>query len=396
MTEAQDHLVLPRGTRVVLEAPRLADGGQSCPPGTPARVDVVEHPEYVVVTPAGTRVRVHRDDLRIQRKEVADALVEREVAFERYEPHIVLAVVVGSTAWGLAGESSDRDLKGAFLLPFEDHASLFAAPTEIRAPFGDAQYQEVEAFIRHALEADVNAIETLWAPEVAFADEVGQWLREARAAFMSQRVYRSFGRYAMSQLDKLRQQVTWQRIEAAVVEVLHLHPDLSFAATAARLLDLHLVPSEKDARRALDRLARSLFDRDLTGSAGFEAARSFLAESGALLIEQHDSYGAKNVYNLIRILHSGIHALEHGEPLVHIAPARPDGLRERLMSIKARTVPVEEVMAEAEDLAVRLERAYTRTELPELPDLQAADALLKRCRAVAARRALCDERKILS
>ena len=388
MTHDQGHLVLPRGTRVVLERDRLAENGQPCPAGSPAKVDEVDHPAYVVVTPAGTRVPVHRDDLRIQKKEVADALIERADAWARYEPRVVLAVVVGSTAWGLAGASSDRDLKGAFLLPFDDHCGLLPTPTEIRAADTDAQYHEVEALMRHALDADANALETLWAPEVVHQTEVGQWLREARDLFISQRVYRAFGRYAMSQLDKLRQQARAQRLEAAVVDSLRQHPDLTFAALATRLTSLGLVAADPEARRSIDRLARSLFDRDLTASAGFDALRAFAIDRGDLLLDAHDPAGAKNVYNLIRLLHSGIHALEHGEPLVRIEPDRPDGLREHLLAIKRRELPLDAVLAEAESLAEQLERAYAHTALPELPDLARADALLKRCRRHAAREAL--------
>jgi hypothetical protein len=68
---------------------------------------------YVVHFAAGHQVRATRDDLTILRIHAPEhSLGEREVAV--YEPYVVYRVIVGSHAYGLADEHSDRSLLGLY------------------------------------------------------------------------------------------------------------------------------------------------------------------------------------------------------------------------------------------------------------------------------------------
>ena len=64
--------------------------------------------------------------------------------------------VVGSVAWGLADESSDRDVKGVFVLPLDEVVGLWEPVDEIRDPLSDTQYWEVQKLVYQGLRADAN------------------------------------------------------------------------------------------------------------------------------------------------------------------------------------------------------------------------------------------------
>ncbi|MEL6180742.1 MAG: hypothetical protein AAFS10_17405, partial [Myxococcota bacterium] len=113
----RDHVVLPKGTRVVLKTPVVARDGYTCKPGTIAQVSDVDHPHYTITTPAGRIMDCDRSAVVIQRQRVRALAERRSWDWEQLQEHIVLAVVVGSQAWNLADASSDTDIKGAWLLP---------------------------------------------------------------------------------------------------------------------------------------------------------------------------------------------------------------------------------------------------------------------------------------
>lgn len=88
----------------------------------------------------------------------------------------------------------------------------------------------------------------------------------------------------------------------------------------------------------------------------------------------------KHAMHLVRLLLSGIHALEHGEIPVDAGP-----WRDRLLAIRRGQTPWDEVNAWRLELHRRFEEAYARTRLPERPDYAAANAFL-----IKARRSMVD------
>lgn len=83
----------------------------------------------------------------------------------------------------------------------------------------------------------------------------------------------------------------------------------------------------------------------------------------------------KHAMHLVRLLLSGIHALEHGE-----IPVDAGRHRERLLAIRHGETPWEEVDAWRLELHKRFEEAFTNTRLPERPDYTAANAFLLKAR----------------
>lgn len=93
----------------------------------------------------------------------------------------------------------------------------------------------------------------------------------------------------------------------------------------------------------------------------------------------------KNAYNLIRLLHSAIHWIKEGEPLIKVKGA----IRNELLAIKASEVPIETVLQRGRELALELEETHAQHQnLPPEPDFQGAQALLIEIRRMCEQRPL--------
>jgi hypothetical protein len=79
--------------------------------------------------------------------------------------------------------------------------------------------------------------------------------------------------------------------------------------------------------------------------------------------------------HLIRLLHSGIAALETGEIRIDVAEHR-----EELLHIRSGDVAFEEIKRRALELDEQFQQAFERTALPEQPDYQRVDDFLIRAR----------------
>ena len=119
------------------------------------------------------------------------------------EEHTVLAVVVGSRAYGLHGPGSDHDRRGVYAAPTRDFWRLDKPPTHLDGP-GEEQFSwEFERFCTLALQANPTVLEVLWSPLVEHVTEDGAALLAERRAFLSRRVAATYGNYARDQLDRV-------------------------------------------------------------------------------------------------------------------------------------------------------------------------------------------------
>ncbi len=95
-------------------------------------------------------------------------------------------------------------------------------------------------------------------------------------------------------------------------------------------------------------------------------------------LRNHGAVKWKHVMHLIRLLISGIGVLETG-----FVAVRVDEHRERLLAVKRGEVSWEETEAWRLELHRTFEAALERTTLPERPDYERADALLRKARRLA-------------
>jgi uncharacterized protein len=293
--------IISAGTQVVLKAAKhLAEGEEFKPAGS---VGVVlqsppsNREPYVVRFADGQTVTAHFEELALRRREVEDELGQ---VTEDLRPWIIYRCQVGSKAFGLASDDSDDDLRGIYLPPARLHWSLRRLPEQLE--FADQSrdevYWELEKFLRLALKANPNVLETLWTPLVLQEDQTAQELRTMRKAFLSKHVYKTYSGYVLSQFRRM-----------------------------------------------------------------------------ANALKAAGTYKPKHAMHLVRLLYSGIAALETGEIRIEVGEHR-----EELLQIRAGEVPFEEVKRRALELDERFQAAFERTGLPEQPNYATVDDFLIRAR----------------
>lgn len=382
----EERITLPKGTRVVLRTDLPAADGYLCKTGTVGTVEDVVYDSYTIRTPTGRRIECQRDQLTIQRKDLLEGIARREHSFETLRDRVILSAVVGSVAWGLADEGSDRDIKGVFVLPFDAVIGLWEPVDEIQDPLSDTQYWEVQKLVYQGLRADANTLELLWSPHVEVCTELGRQLLESRQMFVSRNIFGTFGRYAMSQFRKMRAARRRRRVQQVIVELIASAPQLTEEQTVEHLCQQPDLLGDRNvagrAREAIRDLYRSLFDRGLLRERGFEPLVQLVSHAAGDELFEEPRW--KNAYNLLRLLCSGICWLRQGEPLIEVGGP----LRDELLSVKRGEVELDAVLERADELSAEMEQAYQSTRLPEQPDFEAAHRFLLRCRERSAREAL--------
>lgn len=184
-------------------------GGPERPAGALGEVarapDDATH-SYTVRFAEGGEACYRRQELLVHRHLQRQGLDEGAAALEvagLVPRHVILRVVVGSRAFGLAGEDSDTDRRGVFLPPATMHWSLYGVPEQIESPETEECYWELGKFLRLALKANPNLLECLYTPRVEHADGVGRELLGLRARFLSRLAYQTYQGYALSQFKKI-------------------------------------------------------------------------------------------------------------------------------------------------------------------------------------------------
>lgn len=120
--------------------------------------------------------------------------------------NIILEGVTGSTAYGLATENSDVDIKGVYLLEtskvLEIGFNLEKTTKDHTEP--DWVYHEVGKFMKLVMSGNPTVSELLYLEEYTQLDGIGQSLIDNRSAFLSTKaVMNAYRGYAKSQALRL-------------------------------------------------------------------------------------------------------------------------------------------------------------------------------------------------
>lgn len=117
---------------------------------------------------------------------------------------ILLAGVVGSTAYGLAGPDSDIDRLGIFVWPTADLFGLNQPSESIVTTKPDVTYHEAKKACRLILGGNPTAAELLWLESWEIKTPLGDELVGIRSAFLSaKRTRDAYLGYATQQFRKL-------------------------------------------------------------------------------------------------------------------------------------------------------------------------------------------------
>jgi predicted nucleotidyltransferase len=307
VTDSFPQWILPVGTHVVTRSEvRDARGGLVCPAGAVGKI--VKSPvdsthAYRVLLPDGREVSLQRQHLSVRKQiQQEDLASVRPSEIEQVlADRVIYRCVIGSLAYGLAGEGSDIDRRGFYLPPADLHWSLFDLPEQLEKRETEECYWEIRKFITMALKANPNVLECLYTPLIEFSAPLADELIANRSRFLSKLIYQTYNGYVMSQFKRL----------------------------------------ETDIRT--------------TGAPKW-----------------------KHAMHLIRLLLAGIEALKEGT-----IPVQVNEHRERLLAIKWKEIPWEDVDAWRLALHKDFERAFAATALPERPDYGWANAFLIRARRSA-------------
>ena len=124
---------------------------------------------------------------------------------ETYKQKTILLGITGSQAHGLAGPTSDIDMRGIFLYPTEAILGLskFRGPDVSTSAVDDVVLYEVGKFVSLALAANPSILELLFLPEYGHITNEGKLLVVKREAFLSKKVRQTYGGYATQQYKRL-------------------------------------------------------------------------------------------------------------------------------------------------------------------------------------------------
>ena len=131
---------------------------------------------------------------------------------------VIYRCVIGSQAYGLAGEGSDVDRRGIYLPSADLHWSLFGVPEQLENEETQEAYWELQKFLVMALKANPNVLECLYSPLVETATPLAEELLAMRSSFLSRLVYQTYNGYVMSQFKKMQAdlrnqgQVKWKHV----------------------------------------------------------------------------------------------------------------------------------------------------------------------------------------
>ncbi len=213
---------------------------------------------------------------------------------------VILRCVIGSQAYGLAGDDSDVDRRGIYLPPADLHWSLYGVPEQLENDATQEAYWELQKFLVMALKANPNVLECLYTPLVETATPLAQELLAMRSAFLSRLVYQTYNGYVASQFKKMQAdlrnpgQVKWKHVMHLIRLLISGVGVLRDGAVPVRV-DAHReqllavkrgeVPWEETEKWRLslhDEFARALAATSLPDRPDYERANAFLVKARRL------------------------------------------------------------------------------------------------------------------
>ncbi|MDQ8183801.1 nucleotidyltransferase domain-containing protein [Pelagicoccus sp. SDUM812005] len=338
---------------------------------------------------------------------------------------IIFESVVGSHAYGTATPKSDEDIKGIFVQPANSLLSLSAPPQQVADAKSDIVHYSLARFLELALGANPNIIELLFMPAecVRLRTEFFDLLEENRSLFITKQAYQSHVGYALAQIKKARGQNKWvnnpqperppQRedfcwivprkseralplrpiplrdanlnLEECLASALEHAPFMyriyHYGASAKGVfrggkLVCESIPIEDEDKRCIGLLIANeqAYDHAVRDHRNYWTWRKERNESRWETQESgRIDYDAKNMMHTFRLLMSGESILENGFPIVRFEGEQ----LEFLMKVRNGFFKYSELIELAESRSAKLEELHNRCSLPDKPDTEKAERLLK-------------------
>ena len=331
---------------------------------------------------------------------------------------VIFRGIWGSRAFGTALPGSDTDIRGVFVPPAAEYASLAGVEEQLAADRNNTVYYALRRFCELLSQANPSVLELLWLPAECVLKRTPAWdlLAAHRDLFISRRAVASHSGYAVAQIKKARG--ANKRVWNPQPQKPPAPEDHCVWIPDARGPAIPLAEAKLDVSRCkMARLSRHT-SADLFAVYAFDAPTGGLFRNGEPVVsdiplsdasrrigilvfdkqafdiakrrhkqywewkrDRNESrwrsqengemdYDAKNMMHLVRLLFSGVHIVETGAPLVRFEGEPLD----LLMSIRRGERSFDEIMALATELHARMERDADR--LPPECDLDKVDALV--------------------
>lgn len=343
---------------------------------------------------------------------------------------IIFESVVGSHAYGTATPTSDEDIKGIFAQSASSLLSLQPPPQQVADAKNDIVYYSLSRFVELALGANPNIIELLFMPEecVRLRAKAFDLLEQNRSLFVTRQAYESHVGYALAQIKKARGQNKWVNnpqpkeppalerfcwfIPKANADALPFRP-MPIHDAKIELYECHVsalehtpfmyrlyhygsgakgvfrggkvvcesIPIDDESDRCIGLLIvnEQAYERAVRDHRNYWTWRTQRNESRWEIQETGlIDYDAKNMMHTFRLLMSGESILENGYPIVRFEGEKLDFLKK----VRAGEFDYDELIKMAEEETENLKSLHKRCNLPDEPDFEAAENLLKETTAI--------------
>ncbi len=290
---------------------------------------------------------------------------------------LIYEVVHGSQAFGLDGPESDLDLKGVIIGPPCWYSGFLQSPEQLIINKDHTLY-DVRKFFKLAIDANPTAIEMLWVPadSIKSCNKQAEKLLAERERFLSLRVADSFGKYALSQLRRIKTHRRWlleppkaqpQRKDFQLSGKPVISNDQIGAADS-------LLESGRISQDEIPPNFMLMLDRERSYRAAakeWQQFQTWLRERNPARakLEKDFGYDTKHALHLVRLLRMALEILTTGKVVVK----RPD--REELLAIKRGEWKFDKLIEYAESMHQNIVEARKSCLLPELPDSESLNIL---------------------
>lgn len=280
---------------------------------------------------------------------------------DHWERGLILRVLGGSRAHGLATPESDTDTRGV-CIPERRYLLGLSAFEQHVSDDGDHVTWSLAKFVKLALKGNPNIIEVLYtAPEHHLhIDAQGEELLAHRQLFLTRRVGDSFVRYAQQQLGRMERHYRWLTSPPPGQP----HPE-EFGGRQHR-----------GGYRFPDTAAEKAYRAAMKHWTAYRKWRRDRNPARAALEEAH-GYDTKHAMHLCRLLRMGHEILAEGEVRV----LRPDA--GWLRGVREGRLRYEELIELAEAAVAELPALMEGSPLPDEPNRDAAEALVIRLHEAA-------------
>lgn len=332
---------------------------------------------------------------------------------------ILLEVISGSRAFGLATENSDTDIRGVFYMPKEEYFGTAYIP-QISNETNDIVYYEIGRFIELLQKNNPNILEILGSPDhcILYKNPLMDVLKPTD--FLSKLCKDTFAGYAVSQIKKakglnkkilnpiekerksildfcytlqghfsvpLRKWLTEQGKEQNKCGLVNIDNTRGMYAVFydetgalgykgiiqnedANQVSVSSIPKEAECIAYLfcNLDAYSVYCKDYREYWKWVSERN--EERYNVNQEHGQNYDSKNMMHTIRLLQSCEHIFRTGTLQICVEN------RNELLDIKAGNWSYDAVMQKAEELINAIESYHTTSTLPDYPDIEKTTKLL--------------------